>query len=258
MVIFDNHVSKASWCCGTSDGNGWWNTASGYNEANSRFFHTGNWLQGLRNIASFSSQFSNVVGIGLRNELRAVGSQDGNNHTDWYNFMSQGAQAVAQTNRDLLIIAGGTNYAVDLSFIYNKELDRSSFRDKLVYEFHNYAWSMGSASDCTAYKNRIGNLAGYIIAQGKTYTAPLWLSEFGWAQNGTPAAENQYVDCLISYLDSNDIDWAYWAVQGSYYVREGVVNRDESYGLLNSNWSGWRNADFRRRMGKNMEVNQRP
>lgn len=23
LVMLDNHISKAGWCCGTSDGNGW-------------------------------------------------------------------------------------------------------------------------------------------------------------------------------------------------------------------------------------------
>lgn len=40
MTLLDNHVSKASWCCDLTDGNGWWDTAFGYIAANSQYFVT--------------------------------------------------------------------------------------------------------------------------------------------------------------------------------------------------------------------------
>lgn len=58
-------------------------------------------------MANFAKSHANVVGLALRNELRAVGSQDGNNHADWYNFVAQGANAVHSTNANLLIPIGG-------------------------------------------------------------------------------------------------------------------------------------------------------
>jgi hypothetical protein len=93
LVVMDNHVSRASWCCGMSDGNGWWDAAAGYNAANSRFFNTGNWLEGLRRIARWSASRPNIVGISLRNELRAASGQDGNSHADWYRFTAEGCNA---------------------------------------------------------------------------------------------------------------------------------------------------------------------
>ncbi|KAJ2926136.1 hypothetical protein H1R20_g10952, partial [Candolleomyces eurysporus] len=257
MVILDNHVSRASWCCGTSDGNGWWASASGYNAGNSRFFDTNNWLSGLRSMASFAQSHPNVVGISLRNELRAVGSQDGNGHADWYNFVTQGARAVREGNSNLLVVVGGVSYALDLSFIYNKMLDRNVFGDKLVWEFHNYQWS-GIGNTCASHQKMMGDRAGYLLVQNKTYTGPLILSEYGWAQNNPTAAENAYVSCLVQYMENNDAEWAYWALQGSYYVREGRVNFDETFGLLNSDWSGWRNSSFPRTLGRMFDVTQGP
>ncbi|KAH8601621.1 glycosyl hydrolase family 5 protein/cellulase [Bisporella sp. PMI_857] len=244
MVILDNHNSHAGWCCSTSDGNGWWASASGYNDANSRYFDTAKWLQGLTAMATFGKQFSNVVGLSLRNELRAVGSQDGNSHADWYNIVGQGASAIHTANPNALVIVGGVNYATDLGFLYSKPLDRSSLGDKVVWEFHTYSWSNSVTGDCPAYTTLLGNLAGYLLVQGKTYTGPLWLSEFGWAQNGPTALEQKYLACLSSYMTNNDADWAYWALQGSYYYREGVVNYDEGFGVLTKDWSGWRNSSF--------------
>ena len=52
MVVLDNQVSKASWCCSTTDGNGWWNTASGYDASNSQYFNTQNWINGLSAMAT--------------------------------------------------------------------------------------------------------------------------------------------------------------------------------------------------------------
>ncbi|KAL9625880.1 MAG: hypothetical protein Q9160_000201 [Pyrenula sp. 1 TL-2023] len=260
MVILDNHDSHASWCCSTTDGNGWWASASGYNADNSRYFDTNKWLSGLSAMATFSKAYSNVVGLSLRNELRAVGSQDQNSHADWYNFIAQGAKAIHAANSNALVVVGGVNYATDMSFLYSKPLDRSSLglADKLVWEFHSYAWSNSVTSDCSAYTTLLGNSAGYLLAQNKAYTGPLWLSEFGWAQVDTSPSESKYVDCLVKYMSGNDADWAVWALQGSYYVRDGTVNHDESYGLLVNNWSGWRNSSFPRRLGSMFSVTQTP
>lgn len=41
-VHLDNHVSKASWCCNLSDGNGWWGDT---------FFSPTNWTRGLSYMA---------------------------------------------------------------------------------------------------------------------------------------------------------------------------------------------------------------
>ncbi|RXW20660.1 hypothetical protein EST38_g5172 [Candolleomyces aberdarensis] len=166
------------------------------NAGNSRFFDTNNWLSGLRSMASFAQSHPNVIGISLRNELRATGSQDGNSHADWYNFVTQGARAVREGNSNLLVVVGGVNYALDLRFIYNEMLDRNVFGDKLVWEFHNYQWS-GIGSTCASHQKMMGDRAGYLLVQNKTYMGPLFLSEFGWAQNNPSAAENTYVSCLV-------------------------------------------------------------
>lgn len=59
-------------------------------------------------------------------------------------------------------------------------------------------------------------------------------------------------------MQSNDADWSYWALMGSYYIRSGAVDSDETFGLLNHDWSGWRNANFTSAIGKMMQVTQGP
>jgi endoglucanase len=256
-VILDNHVSKAQWCCDTSDGNGWWASASGYNDANSRYFDTNNWLNGLSAMATFSQQHSNVVGMSLRNELRATGSQDGNSHADWYSLVAQGAQKIHSGNSNLLVVIGGVNYATDLDFLYGKQLDTSSWANRTVWEFHHYEWTDSGAS-CSSRESLIGNEAGYLLTQNKAYTGPLWLSEFGLAQVNPSAAETSYMSCIREYMESNDAEWSIWALQGSYYVRNSQINFSETFGLLNDAWTGWRNSSFPNALGNMLKVTQGP
>ena len=259
MVILDNHNSHAGWCCSTGDGNGWWDSASGYNADNSRYFNTANWLKGLAAMATFGKSYPNVIGLSLRNELRAVGSQDGNSHADWYNIVGQATSAIHAANPNALIVVGGVSYATDFSFLGSKPFDRSKLDNKVVWEFHTYSWSTSLATtDCAAYTKHLGNVAGYLLTQNKAYTGPLWLSEFGWAQNGQTAGETKYIDCLAKYMTNNDAEWAYWALQGSYYYREGTVNYDEGFGVLNKDWSGWRNSSFPKVIGGMFQQTQGP
>ena len=263
-VILDNHVSKAQWCCNYSDGNGWWDSASGYDASNSQWFNTANWLAGLSAMSKFSTSHPNIIGMSLRNELRAVGTQDENNHADWYNLTSFGAQAIHSANPDLLIVFGGVTSATDLSYLQFTPLDTSAWgADKTVYEFHSYWWSFPIGSSlCPVYDGILGERSGFILESGKPFTGPLWLSEFGALQvvdgSVTTGLEQAFLGCLVSYMEGNDADWAVWAVQGSYYVREGAVDADESYGLLNHDWTDWRNATFKDALGGMFDVTQGP
>ncbi|KAF2183945.1 glycoside hydrolase family 5 protein [Zopfia rhizophila CBS 207.26] len=269
-VILDNHVSKASWCCNLEDGNGWWDTAPVYIAANSRYFNTQNWLKGLENIAKFAASHPAVAGIGLRNELRAVPVlQDGNGHSDWYNLVSQGASMVHNANKDLLIMIGGVMSSTDSSFLRSKPLDRSPFGDKVVWEWHQYTFSppwIISFKNCAVWKTAIGGFTGFLLEQNKDYTGPLWLSEFGFGMTGGPPERSgigteddyNYLKCIVEYVTGNDGDWALWALQGNYYVRDGEVNRDEGWGLVNSDWTTWRNPAVKEVLGKMWDVTQGP
>ena len=267
-VILDNHVSRASWCCNNTDGNGWWASASGYDDANSRYFDTANWLSGLSAMSTFSKAHPNVVGMSLRNELRADGSQDGNDHADWYDLITQGAKAIHAGNEDLLIMIGGVSSARDSSFLRSQPLDTSAWPDRTVWEFHSYYWSeLPGSAVCAIYEQILGANAGFLLEQDQAYTGPLWLSEFGAAQvlgdggglGGVESGlEQDYLKCLVPYMEGNDADWAIWALQGSYYVRDGVVDFDEGYGLLDHEWKDWRNGTFKAALGTMFEMTQGP
>ncbi|KAF2250666.1 glycoside hydrolase family 5 protein [Trematosphaeria pertusa] len=268
-VILDNHVSRASWCCNLSDGNGWWDAAPGYNDANSRFFNTTAWAQGLAAMARFSGSHPAVAGIGLRNEIREVPVVQPRDA--WYTYIALGAQTVHAANPDLLIVMGGTLSSTDASFLRTRPLDRAPFgADKVVWEWHHYTFSpnwIASFKSCSIWSSvTVGGTTGFLLQQGKAYTGPLWLSEFGFGMTGGPPERSgigsqedyDYLTCLVKYMAGNDGDWALWALQGNYYVRDGVVDRDEGWGLLNGDWTAWRNPAVKDVLAPLFQVTQGP
>jgi endoglucanase len=267
-VILDNHVSHASWCCNYTDGNGWWDQAAGYNADNSRYFNTDNWVKGLGIIAAWAKNHPAVAGIGLRNELRqlpAIQPED-----EWYTYIAKGADAVRDANSDLLIIMGGGWSATDMLFLRTKPLDRSPWGNKVVWEWHTYTFSpayIGTFGNCDAWKSAVGLSTGFLLTQNRPYTGPLWLSEFGVQMSGAGGSDANhglsdkdagYLNCLIGYMSGNDGDWALWAVQGSYYVRDGNVDSDENWGLLTSDWSTLRNPGVMGMLGSMWDQTQGP
>ncbi|KAL1874286.1 hypothetical protein Daus18300_003650 [Diaporthe australafricana] len=265
MTILDNHLSKAGWCCNLTDGNGWWDEAEGHNDQNSRFFNTAQWLQGLQSVASWSASRPGVVGLSLRNEIR----QDLIQLTgvdDWYTLVTQGAQAVHSANPDALIIIGGIASATDLTTISRNNLDTSTWAGKHVWEFHAYSFTVTfyvNFGICALRKNAWGLFDGFLLKQGQPYTAPLILSEFGvdmtgGDKDGLSDGDDSYLSCLTSYMTSNDADWAVWALQGTYYARNGKADYEETWGLLDEDWTTWRNPKFPGMLGKMWNVTQGP
>lgn len=172
MVLLDNQVSRPGWCCGDTDGNGFWGD---------KYLDPESWKTGLKVVATTFKNCSNVVAMSLRNELRGGRS----NQNDWYKYMQQGGDVIRSANPDLLIVVGGLGYATDLSFLKTKHLG-SSLRDKLVYEVHWYSWfsSLPYADPdfnkvCAADMKRVEKGAGFVIGEGQAYTGPLIVSEWG-------------------------------------------------------------------------------
>ncbi|KAH6624460.1 glycoside hydrolase family 5 protein [Chaetomium sp. MPI-SDFR-AT-0129] len=274
MTLLDNHVSRASWCCDLTDGNGWWDTAFGYNEFNSRFFHTQDWLDGLRAMATWArvDNHPGVVAMSLRNELREFLLQDLNGRADWYTYVQQAGGVVHAAHPDVLVVVGGVQSSTDLLHVRTatggKMLDTSGWAGKHVWEMHAYSFTvtfLDVFQSCDVVKAQYGAMDGFVLTQGEEYTGPLILSEFGVGMEGGDAArdglsekDDRYLSCIVSYMESNDAEWAVWAVQGSYYVRDGKTDYDESWGLLKSDWSDWRNPAFAGRLGAMWNMTQQP
>ncbi|XP_027915564.1 glycosyl hydrolase 5 family protein-like [Vigna unguiculata] len=237
MVILDNHLTRPGWCCGNSDGNGFFND---------NFFNPDQWILGLTKMATLFKGVTTVVGMSLRNELR--GSKQ--NANDWYKYMVRGAEAVHAANSDVLVILSGLNFDTDLSFIRDRPVSLT-FKGKLVFEMHRYgftdgqAWVDGNPNEvCGKVTDTIKKTCAYLLDQG----LPLFVSEFGGDLRGTNVNDNRYLTCILALLAELDLDWAYWSLVGSYYFREGVVGMEEFYGVLSWDWSQVRSISFLNRI----------
>ncbi|XP_077229742.1 glycosyl hydrolase 5 family protein-like [Tasmannia lanceolata] len=237
MVILDNHISKPGWCCSNSDNNGFFGD---------KYFDPNLWLTGLTRIATMFNGSSYVVGMSLRNELRGPKQ----NLNDWYKYMQKGAEAVHAANPNILVILSGLNFDTELSFLSNKQV-QLTFTEKLVFELHWYAFSDGQAwaegnpnQVCGSLGGNFKRRGGFLLEQG----FPLFLSEFGVDERGTNVNDNRFLNCMFGVAADLDLDWSLWALQGSYYLREGVKGMDETYGILGWDWCGPRNSSFLERI----------
>eukprot|EP01018_Ginkgo_biloba_P035991 Gb_20405 [translate_table: standard] len=223
MVILDNHNSKPEWCCSSNDGSGFFGD---------KYFNPDVWVKGLTTVASTLNGTSQVVGMSLRNELRGHKQ----NKKDWYKYMQRGAEAVLKANPNVLVIVSGLNFDTNLNFLSFKPVSLS-FKEKLIFELHWYAftdgqaWANGNPNQvCGSVTTSVINRGGFLFTPNKTYTAPLFKSEFGIDQRGQNINDNRYISCFLAFAAENDLDWAYWALQGSYYTLSGTPGMDETYG----------------------------
>lgn len=238
LVLFDNCNSKASWCCSNTDGNGFWGD---------QYFDVEQWIYGLRYMAQKTINRPYVIAMSLRNELRGPRQ----NQADWYRYVLRGIlDAISSVNPQLLVVVSGLNYDLDLTFIRSKpiqDLVPQSIRNKIVYEAHWYSWSgYGPPDNCTKIKEGIQNAWGFILESNQSYTAPVWLTEFG-TNVDLFTGDDQFIDCVQSFFQTpltNTMSWSYWVLVGTYYIRSGTMEFHDSFGLLTDNWKDIKSKAF--------------
>ncbi|KAH6675847.1 glycoside hydrolase superfamily [Halenospora varia] len=255
----DNHVSKAIWCCSTSDGNAWFGDSH---------FNVTNWLRGWKFMASHASKnWPSFSSVGLRNELRQPDASRGEPYDwyTWYTHMTTAASIVHSSAPDALIFFSGLNYDVitspltsgyplngttgtgtaGKSAIFAPE--KFEFKDKIVLELHKYDFEHTQAS-CSSFANSLIT-AGYstlnTTSPAVKYHLPMVLSEWGFIQNGTYWNQTSYNECLIQFMGRwKPSGWMQWEVSGSFYVKTSggvsVQDLDEAWGLLDHEWKGVR------------------
>lgn len=164
--------------------------------------------------------------------------------------MVKGAETVHAANPDVLVILSGLNFDKDLSFIQKRQVN-VTFKEKLVFEAHWYAFTDGEAwvngnpnQVCGQVAGNFMRTSGFLVNQGW----PLFISEFGVDLRGTNINDNRYLNCFLTVAAEHDLDWALWTLVGSYYFRQGVVGMEEFYGILNWDWSQVRNLTFLNRI----------
>ncbi|KAF8652939.1 hypothetical protein HU200_062368 [Digitaria exilis] len=177
-------------------------------------------------------------------------------------YMERGAEAVHAASPRALVIMGGLSYDYDLSFLAARQVSVSfAAEGKLVPEVHWYsfsdarAWEAENANEvCARASREFARRAGFLLARG----LPLFLSEFGADLRGGDPRDNRFFPCAASVAAEHDLDWAYWALQGSYALRQGVAGMDEVYGVLDWSWSKPRNVTVLPRIQSLQRPNQGP
>jgi len=251
-VHLDNHVSKAQWCCSEPDGNSWFGDT---------YFNISNWQRGLQYMATHGASWGNLMSMSLRNEPRSPGDNstlvaDSYNWADWYTNVVTGSGLINKANPDVLIFFSGLSYDTYItpiptgesltgvsgaeSYVFNKS--SFSYEDKIVLELHNYA---NSATSCSDLENTL-YVDGFSSLNSSDPTVvnvlPMVMTEWGYAQDNT-TYQSVYTTCLQEYLPSQQAGWMVWVIAGSYYIRSGTQDYDETWGLLNHDWSAWRSPD---------------
>jgi hypothetical protein len=214
------------------------------------------------------------MSIGLRNELRDPTSNSANEKTynweTWYANVVPAAKGVNAANPGLLIFLSGLGFDTTLSPIPtganlgSGTVFRKSdftFANKLVLELHNYQNSATSCSSITSGLYTAGFNALDTTNKAVVNVFPVVMTEFGYSQADS-SYNGVYATCLRSYLPSQKAGWMLWVVSGSYYIRSGTQDYDETWGmytltvspptqqpiltttlgLYNHNWSAWRST----------------
>jgi endoglucanase len=246
LIVLDNHRSRGDWCCDTDHGDGLW-----YTEEYPEDVFVAHWEEMARRYRNQPA----VIGADLRNEPRAQfvpgvpeactdcdrpgpecvcewaswGDSTGNNR-DWTVAAERAGNAALAVNPNWLIIVEGPHWASWLGADYRPiVLDQPN---RVVYSVHSYQMMNAFTGDCPLYKEKLRDTWGKILIGDR---GPVWVGEFGVSNT---AHDNPWWACLREYMLELDVDWAYWALNGTqgkgYSRTDGAV---EGYGVLNPTWT---------------------
>ena len=247
LVLFDNTVSRAQWCCSTDDGNGWWNDT---------YFDVDQWLASLQSIASHYADLApNVVAFSLRNELRSSKSRE-EQISDWLRYVPMGVDVVHASYPSALIFVSGLNYDCDWTFLNDTQLasyDNSSwarvyqqYAQQLVFETHIYSWDGYGpwTSNCSDVLPALDRDVGFPNYQQRPHV----LTEIGLTQDVYPNSETEflYFQCVSRWIAEWRLGFGVWVFGGSYYWRDGQINFLDSFGLVDGNFTTYKSTAFLR------------
>ena len=261
MVILDNHMTTADWCCLPTDANNlWYNAAPTPSQpAWLQNFHTAQWLADWQTMARHYSgaRYRNVVGADLRNEPRGAatwGTQTGpspgcqppaQDNPDWHDAAQRGAACVLGANPDLLIMVEGVAYSLSFSGAAAAPVVLPAGHEhQLVYSPHDYGGDQ--APDVNADPARLAAQLDQqwgFLASGAAPT-PIWIGEFGTCHaaqllcGDNHDRSHEWIVNLARYITTNRFGWGYWPLNGTQ--SRGVTRRagaEETFGVLDTTWS---------------------
>lgn len=194
------------------------------------------------------------MSMSLRNEPREPDSGPGRstyNWRDWYGFVKQGTAAIHEANPDVLIFLSGLGYDTTLTPVAQGTAltpgsgkfsldDFPGYADKIVLELHNYE---NSATSCSSLQGNLDRNGFSAMGDSAATKFPVLLTEFGFQMDAS-TWKGVYSTCLANYFTEHKAGWFLWVVAGSYYIRSGTQDYEETWGLLSHDWSTWRSPSY--------------
>lgn len=177
----------------------------------------------------------------MRNELRSPDKdpslkEKSYNWNDWYINMKPCAQRIQKANPNAIVFFSGLDFDTDLSAVTaqrdlggGRRFRKEDFLPgKIALELHNY---QKSPKDCDAFIPGLYRNGWNALNLKNPLVLPVVMTEFGFQQNMT-TARSPYAQCLKGFFEKEKAGWTYWVLSGSYYIRSGKKDFDETWGEL--------------------------
>jgi hypothetical protein len=153
--------------------------------------------------------------------------------------MTAAASAVYSANPDILIYFSGldSDFNIEpavggstlLDLFFSFQVSSYEWVDKLVFEMHEY--DEGISDSCPIYELILESFGADATTKVGGNRAPLVISEWGHDETDTAKAwESAYSVCLGEFMVNRQLGWIIWVLAGSYYIRSGTQDSDETYG----------------------------
>lgn len=232
LVIVNNHITQATWCCGANLCDGGWSNDWLGGRVLCRVSQTEEeWIENWETVMQPFRENKLVIGADLRNEVRGVW---GTMHWDsWATAAEKAAERLLKLNRDWLMIVEGISSANDLSGIRDRPI-QLSYPDRVVYSAHVYSWSGWGTLD--PFSGRSYDDFAAAMRENWAYLveediAPVWVGEMGTSDQPGKGDLNYWTH-LVRFLDETNSSWGYWALN----PRKPEGNEWEHYGLVGDGW----------------------
>ncbi|KAM0511366.1 hypothetical protein ACHAPE_009954 [Trichoderma viride] len=230
-VIINNHITRATWCCGADPCDAGW--ANDHLGPMCRVKQTEEeWIQHWESVMERFVHNPLVIGADLRNEVRGLwGTMP---WSKWAAAAEKCGNRLLKMKSDWLIVVEGTESANDVSGARERPV-QLDVDNRLVYSAHGYKWSgWGSWEGRFAqrsYRSFVKTMRHNWAYLLEGDVAPVWFGELG-APNDPSVGDVHYWRNLLKYLKSIDADFGYWALN----PRKPEDNARESYSLTHDDW----------------------
>jgi endoglucanase len=177
-------------------------------------------------------------GTALGPDCQASNRPDVATLSNWEEAAQVTADAVLTVDPSWLVFVEGPESSTNFSAVWNGDGGRGlpltlcangAAASRLVYSPHAYQWEVNSTS-LDAMNDDLDAHWGKLLTPGQGYTAPVWVGEFGGCDTRPACTMVTATDCpavrigpctgnffeyFTQYLALTDVDWSYWAFNGT-------------------------------------------